>query len=112
MNSLLSFVQNSTDRKESETEALPSVLPRGLLETNLGIPVMVVCTHTDVIVIVLHSSHTQAKSKTLTSLKVDFIQHALRSHCLFCISIHSFRCRRIFSHLSEHRHTDELVHCD
>ncbi|KAK8815744.1 hypothetical protein WA538_004868 [Blastocystis sp. DL] len=83
MNSLLSFVQNSTDRKESETEALPSVLPRGLLETNLGIPVMVVCTHTDVIVIVLHSSHTQAKSKTLTSLKVDFIQHALRSHCLF-----------------------------
>lgn len=77
MKSLLSFVQSTTERSsESQSDTVPSVLPRGLLETNLGIPAMVVCTHTDVIVSFLaHVTRRPNQKHSLRSKWTSFNMH-------------------------------------
>lgn len=49
-----------------------SLLPRGLLTTNLGVPLFVVCTHTEII----------TQSKQFSELRLDFLQRCLRRVCL------------------------------
>ncbi|CBK25027.2 LOW QUALITY PROTEIN: uncharacterized protein [Blastocystis hominis] len=57
-----------------------SLLPRGLLTTNLGVPLFVVCTHTEIIVAFRAVFDTQ--SKQFSELRLDFLQRCLRRVCL------------------------------
>ena len=63
---------SSNPQQDAVQPASSPLLPRGLLTTNLGVPLFVVCTHTEII----------TQSKQFSELRLDFLQRCLRRVCL------------------------------
>ena len=62
-----------------------TTFPEGLLLTNLGIPILVVCSYTEVIVYFQVSFLIQFQSSYYSEDIIYYIQKSLRSYCLHCI---------------------------
>lgn len=75
---LVEKVMNYVRRYGCQTEEIPP-LPEGVLAVNLGVPIVVICTKTDV-------CWQVDKSRDSAERLIDYITRTLREQCLHCNS--------------------------